>query len=109
MNKYPVIYKGKEYEVRWEDEFIRKISIYEARKIFGIKYFKNIYTEPIAIVDKYIKEFFRISNDDPNYHIEEAKCLFYMMESKKEKEERQRIIKNMQKKELEEWNGVIDG
>ena len=107
MNKYPIIYKGKKYEVIWDEEMYRCISIYEEKKILGIKYFKNIYSEYVGIVDKYIEEINGISKDDPNYYIEEAKCLFSIMESEKEIKEKKERTKNIQIKTLAEWNGVI--
>ena len=41
MKKYPVHYKGKEYEVRWEEECYRSVlCIYEVKKYIYLKYIK---------------------------------------------------------------------
>ena len=109
MKKYPVIYKEKEYEVRWETVFYQNyLSIYEVRKTFGIKYFKEICNEHESVVKEILKDVCEISKDDPNYYIEEVKCLFKLMELEIEKQKKKETNENTQKKALADWDGVID-
>lgn len=118
MKKYPVTYKGKDYEVRWTYASVFNlfhngecISIYEVNKIFKIKTYKKIYTVERTIIEDFIK----VSRDDHNYYIEEAKEAFKSMEADKrfksmklEERLRKENTVNMQQQALEEWDGVIE-
>lgn len=109
MKKYPVIYKGKEYEVRWNTVFyIDYLTIYEVKKIFGIKYRKEIYSEEECDIKKILNNLDNFDEDDPNYYIEEIKCLFIQMEIENAIYKRQKQTKNKQEQVLKEWDGVID-
>ena len=113
MKKYPVIYKGKEYEVRWEERIVdyrcrpKALVIYEvtASKILKRKKYKYVYME-------YRSELFcyaHLQKDDPDFYIKEVKRLFeFYEEYEKEKREKEMIESN-KKKALAEWDGVIDG
>ena len=110
MKKYPVKYKGKEYEVRWEELGIHIVlTIYEVkeRKILNIikrktyieKYYNYLY---------YVQELVAIPDYNPNYHIEEVKTLFNMWENKLQEEENKNNIERKKMQALAEWDGVID-
>ena len=110
MNKYPVIYKGKEYEVRWEIIGIHKhLTIYEVkeRNILNIikrkTYIRKYYNYSFCV-----QELIAIPDDDPNYHIEEVKTLFKMWETELQEEENENNIKRKKMQALAEWDGVID-
>lgn len=107
MKKYPVTYKGKEYEVRWEQiGCLNYISIYEVieGRIFKrFKIYKSVYSELKSTID----EVMYMSKNDPTYYIEETKTLFKFWErSKKRKQEKEDIEAN-KLKALEEWDGEI--
>lgn len=106
MKKYPVIYKGKEYEVRWEEDTFSFLTIYEVKEI---KIFKKIkfkeYIEKYYSFTSTVQELVTVSDDDPNYHIEEIKTLFKMWEELLSIEN----VIEKQEQSLEEWDGVIDG
>ena len=110
MKKYPVTYKGKEYEVRWEGySGLTELVIYEAKtiNIFGklkIKTYKEKFKEYEAV----IKKFVGIPSSDPPYYIKEVKELFKIWEADEYAKKHQEEIKNNKKQALEEWDGVID-
>lgn len=115
MKKYPVIYKGKEYEVRWTQAslvgstFYDSITIYEVKEIniFGIKIKR--YKEKFSEYEHHIKELIDdILSTDPNYYIEEVKTLFKFWELCIKKEKEKQEISRAKIKSLEEWDGVID-
>ena len=114
MKKYPITYKNKEYEVRWEEgsllgkHFYDHITVYEVKKILkNYKYYKEVY----SVNENYLMDYLssiHIYKDNPNYYIEEIKCLFNLMEydaSKKEKANKEKYTKE---KALEEWNGILE-
>lgn len=112
MKKYPVIYKGKEYEVRWEFNIISTdLVIYEVKTnyIFG-KIKRKTYKEKYRKNEMWVeleKETI-LSEKDPNYYIKEVKMLFKMWEAKlKEKEELEETYR-IKEQALAEWDGVID-
>ena len=105
MKKYPVIYNGKEYEVRWSTLFyVDYLTIYEIKKIFGIKYRTEIYSEKEDTINKILNNIDKSYKDDPNYYIEEIKCLFRQVEIENDIYK----TKSKQKQALKEWDGVID-
>ena len=114
MKKYPVIYKNKEYEVRWEEgsllgkHFYDHIAIYEVKKILKIfKYYKEVYSLNELYLMDYLSSI-DIYKDNPNYYIEEVKYLFYLMEDEASKEEKAKTNKYMKEKALAEWDGIIE-
>ena len=110
MKKYPVIYKGKEYEVRWEEYYgFTELVIYEVKiiNIFG-KLKTKTYKEKFKEYEKVIKEFVSISSSDPNYYIEEVKELFKIWEADEHCKKYGEEIENNKKQALAEWDGVID-
>ena len=109
MKKYPVTYKGKEYEVRWEQHLCSDdISIYEVieRKILWktFKIYECIYSEPEETID----EVLYLSKNDPNYYIEETKKLFEFWERAQKKDKEKELIEENKQKSLEEWDGVVE-
>ena len=109
MKKYPVTYKGKEYEVRWEyggrEGLITHIYIYEVftSAILKRKSYRYKYDVPRFMMDKIIT----LSKDNPNYYIEEAKTIFEIWERDEEDKQKAEMIKANKEKALEEWDGVI--
>lgn len=107
MKKYPIYYKGKEYEVRWSEEWYRNIlSIFEVKKIFIFKNYKcKFYTYEDEIIDKVESK--GILNNHPNFYIEEIKILFKEWEDFSEEQNKRQSIKVAKETALANWNGVI--
>lgn len=104
MKKYPVIYDGEEYEVRWKRDFLLpyiKMKLYKKQGILWS-------FRPICIVDEdALSNYYHIDCRDENYRIEEVKCLMtYYWFQKKETENKYNTIKK-QKEALRKWDGVI--
>ncbi len=110
MKKYPVTYKGKEYEVRWELYLGTILTIYEVKEI---KIFKKLklkkYIKKYSTYLHEVQKLVTVSDDDPNYHIQEVKTLFDMWKLELQIEEYENKTERIQKKALEEWDGVING
>lgn len=106
MKKYPVTYKGKEYEVRWEQEICGDyISIYEVGKIFKkFKTYECIY----SVQEETIDEVLYLSKNDPNYYIEETKKLFEFWERVQKVKKEKELIEANKQKSLEEWDGIVE-
>ena len=104
MNKYPVIYQGKEYEVRWErDSFLSYIRVYEVlpRKIFKYKKLNSFYTNAIhALYD--------LKLDDEDLYIKQAQYAVKMALEEIETDNKLKILEETRKQKLEEWDGVIE-
>lgn len=102
MKKYPVIYKGNKYEVRWEEDIYNCITIYEVKD--GIfKRYKEIY----SILEEIVIEVLYLSKNDPNYYIEEIKKAFEFWERRQKTQKEKELIEANKQKSLEEWDGVI--
>lgn len=104
MKKYPVIYQGKEYEVRWEhDSFLSTISVYEVlpRKIFKYKKLSSFYIHAIHAL-------YNLKLDDEDLYIKEAQCAIKMALEEIETDNKLKILEETRKHKLEEWNGVIE-
>lgn len=107
MKKYPVTYKGKKYEVRWEQTMWEDyISIYEVivGKVFKFKTYECIYSVPEETID----EVLYLSKNDPNYYIEETKKLFEFWERGQKVKKEKELIEANKQKSLEEWDGVVE-
>ena len=113
MKKYPVTYKGKEYEVRWENGSILgarlfdHVTIYEIKKILGFKYYKEVYSMSELCLRECL-DVIGIYKEDSSYYINQVKCLFDLMEGsilEKKKEQEEEIAKH---KALKEWDGHVD-
>lgn len=103
MNKYPVIYQGKEYEVRWCKEILDYINVYEVlpRKFFKYKELKAFYTHAIH-------ELYDLKTDDEDLYIKEAQYAVKMALEEIETDNKLKILEETQKQKLQEWNGVIE-
>jgi len=112
MKKYPIKYKGKEYEVRWMSHiFGTQLYIYQVDTYKIL--FKTIqtYTYKYDIAEDFIVEKLvtnGICKDDPNYYIEEIKVLFEKWEKYKHITKEYKTIQNNKEKALAEWDGVIE-
>ena len=109
MKKYPVTYKEKEYEVRWEHNLcFNYVTIYKVNKILGIKYCVQVYSVCEYDLERYliIKNIYK--EDNPNYHIEEVKALFDLMELEIITERNKKESEKIKQQALIEWDGVID-
>jgi hypothetical protein len=113
MKKYPVHYKGKEYEVRWGEKYYRSVlGIFEVKKIsifkkFRIKKYKskfNAYED--EIIDKVESK--GILKSHPNFYIEEIKMLFYLWERRIEEENKRDELNLVKEQVLENWDGIIE-
>ena len=105
MKKYPVTYKGKRYEVRWTDDFLERVCIYEERKKLGIKYFKETYSEYETTLRQYLKR--KDVCKDVNYYVEEVKILFEFWENETRITKDKKRLEYNQLKALKEWDGEI--
>lgn len=106
MKKYPVTYKNKKYEVRWGSNFIPFISIYEERYFLGLKYFKEIYNIYEYELEDYLRKC-GIFDTNPNYYIEQAKAIFYLMEQEKTYKAYIKETEQNKRTNLENWDGVL--
>lgn len=104
MKKYPVTYKGKEYEVRWEDYFGYYLTIYEVKRFWKIKFYISRY----RTWEVNIEDLVSIPENDPNYYIEEVMELFKLWEAVTQKEKEEKTVEINKQKSLAEWNGVIE-
>lgn len=115
MNKYPVTYKGQEYEIRWEKDYYRShytmcINIYEVIK--G----KNLFRKEIIImyekIDSYSKEDIdkeiACSPSDIDLYIKEAKCALNKTIKKIEKEQQKELLEQQRKQALKNWDGNME-
>lgn len=104
MKKYPVIYKNKEYEVRWHNgSCIDTISVYEVRpqKFFKYKELATYYTCAI-------NELYDLKLNDENLYVDQAMFAVIRTLQEIEEENRKKILKESQKQKLEKWNGVVE-
>ena len=110
MKKYPVHYKGKEYEVRWKVSRWRdkSLCIYEVKTICKFKVYKKV----ISFGEEYIRKFLadekRIYSWDPNFYIEEIKMLFYLWEICIEEKNKRDELNLTKEQALKNWDGIIE-
>lgn len=112
LKKYPVTYKGIQYEVRWEPasdyDTSLKLTIYKVEhKQWWFK-IKTIYTPVFSEYQSVISVRLSYSNrysdvDAQDLYINEIKALFEFYEEDLQKKEFEKI----QKDRLEAWDGVI--
>ena len=112
LKKYPVKYKGQEYEVRWEGfeygvDYVT-VEIYKVTKyLFGIKTYKYIYgLHEDTLITCINSE--GIAYDNENIYIEEVKMLFKRAEKKLKRDAEQNSIQHNKENALKKWNGVIE-
>lgn len=109
MKKYPITYKGKKYEVRWEHTMLFDyVTIYEERKIFGIKYLKEIYSMDELGLETYLKNLGVYEENNPTYYIDQVKYLFELMEKSILEKTKKLKDEELKQKTLDEWDGVIN-
>jgi hypothetical protein len=102
MKKYPVHYKGKEYEVRWEHRgYIAFITIYEVRRKKAFKY-----KEVFSIKAKSLNQ--RFFMDDPLFYVKEVKLLFDLWEKRTDENNKKELIQQLKEETLENWDGIIE-
>lgn len=103
MKKYPVIYKNKEYEVRWYGSLIDEIAVYEVRpqKIFKYKELATYYTYAI-------NELYDLKLNDENLYVDQAMFAVIRAIQDIEEENREKALAETQKQKLEKWNGIIE-
>lgn len=107
MKKYPITYKGKEYEVRWEHSMLfDNVVIYEVRKILGIKYFKEVYSVYESGLEECL-DVMGIHKEDSTYYIEQVKYLFDLMERSISDEKKRQEDEINKRKALKEWDGIL--
>ena len=115
QKKYPVTYREKEYEVRWEKELWDYLRIYEVKTykfkildLLKITKLKLVYNICEADIKNYLFDN-GVKDNDPNYFIKEIEALFefYEYSNRREIEKAETDIK--QKKALEKWDGIING
>ena len=107
MKKYPVIYQGKEYEVRWEDEtycgvvFDYIIAVYEV--IPYTSFFTHKKKLKYKKIDSYyssvLNKFYDLNQDDEDLYIKQAKCVVSIIFEEIEKKEKKRSFKRISKTE----------
>ena len=107
MNKYPVIYKGKEYLVRWmqDDWDVSYLVVYEIKKVWKFKYPMKIYRVYECEIEKELNDRNIYKNKvEPYYYKEQIQFLFRLIELHNYKNalEEERVTK------LKEWDGIIE-
>ena len=82
LKKYPIIYKGKSYEIRWEKHTYygevmgTYINLYQVTPtIFNIKRYKKVYSNDLKTIELALK-MNNIFENNPQYYVEQAKCVF---------------------------------
>ena len=115
QKKYPITYREKEYEVRWEKEFWDYIKIYEVKtykfkflESLKIKRRKLVYVIDEADIKSYLIEN-GVKDNDSNYLIKEVEALFEFYEYSNRKEIEKAETETKQSEALEKWDGIING
>ena len=104
MKKYPITYKNERYEVRWQTSgWFPHIIIYKETTFLNIKIYKEIFSRHEYIVNEYIS----LSENDPNYYIEQAKTIFKLWEQSETYKNNKELTRQAQQQKLAEWDGVI--
>lgn len=112
LKKYPVIYKGKTYEVRWEKcGILNVLAIYEVTRkktLFGMKNkYKHVYSEIEDIIERTLNGK-HILSSSPKYFIAEINGLFKSWERYINARNKEKLIRTEQEIALTEWNGIIE-
>ena len=110
MKKYPIYYKGKEYEVRWEESrrsyspLCTTLCIYEVKTIYKFKVYKKVFSFDEDLIKDFL-DIKKIHPNNPNYYIEEIKRLFKLWG----REIEYKKIESSKEQALANWDGVIEG
>lgn len=114
MKKYPVHYKGKEYEVRWKEDrwghhvINTTLCIYEVKRFSIFKIRKAVFNiDKDAIAMELLNK--KIFTDNPYHYIEEIKLLFQLWEETKNRYSKEEFVQQLQERALANWDGVIEG
>lgn len=115
QKKYPITYREKEYEVRWEKELWDYLRIYEVKtykfkflESLKIKRRKLVYNICEADIKSYLIEN-GVKDSDPDYLIREVEALFKFYEYSNRREIEKAETETKQSEALEKWDGVING
>lgn len=116
LHKYPVTYKGKVYEVRFEDQWYEGVVLYEVTKnIFGKNKYHYVYDVSFRFMNGMLEDC-DIPKDSPTYYIEMTKIIFRLWEREQEqarllieKLKKEQVAKQIQRQTLADWDGVIEG
>lgn len=115
LHKYPVTYKGKVYEVRFNDVWCNGISIFEVTKnIFGKNKYRYVYNVSSRLMDIELEDL-GIPQDSPTRYIEMTKIIFRLWQIEEyntiwriEKHKKEQVAKQIQHQTLADWDGVIE-
>lgn len=115
MKKYPVIYKGKEYEVRWEEEtycgmiYDYTIAVYEVKPYTSFFTHKNKlkYKKIDSYCSSIINKLYDLDTDDEKLYIKQAMYTVATVLADIEEETRKKSLKETQEQKLQEWDGII--
>lgn len=103
MKKYPVMYKGEEYEVRWKQMFgIPHVTLYKVKKLFKIKRCKYVYGEIEIILD----DLYGIDSFNINYRISQAEAIVCKYDKIMENNIKKNKLEFEQAVMLSGWDGV---
>ena len=108
MKKYPVTYKGKEYEVRWEATPFKYIVIYEVKHFWKIKYYRQRFYEYESEINRLVKAWENVPENDPSYYIAQVRTLFELWRRVLKNAEDEETAEIKKQKALAEWDGVIE-
>ena len=102
MRKH-VIYKGEEYEVRWEQmSGVPYVTLYKVKKIFKIKQYKYVYGEMEIILD----DLYDIDSSNINYRINQAEAIVCKYDKIMENNIKKNKLEFEQAVMLSGWDGV---
>ena len=115
LHKYPVTYKGKVYEVRFDDQWYEGIGLYEVTKnIFGKNKYRYVYDVSFGYMDGVLEDL-DIPKDSPTRYIEMTKIIFRLWEQAQararvqiERRKKEQVAKQIQRQTLAYWDGVIE-
>ena len=115
LKKYPVIYNGKNYEVRWESITGNELSpieltiykVTQKKRLFKtVKQYIPIYSEYQSVIR--VRIVYRYKNvNDQDLYINEVKALFDMYETDLGSVNKESVLEKQRKENLEKWDGVI--
>jgi hypothetical protein len=116
MKKYPVIYQGKEYEVRWDQEICCGIVLDSIITVYEVVPYTSFFMHKEKIkykkLDTYyahnLNELYDLNPNAEDLYIKQAEYSVLTFLQKIEKDKQQKALEETKKQKLKEWNGVIE-
>ena len=109
MKKYPVTYKGEEYEVCWRHDIFDYIDLYRVypeRKIFKKKFVYTTNTFDISL--DYMEKLYKCKIAPEELYIYQVKTLIYLYEEDIKAGRRAKTLAEQRLTVLKEWDGNVE-